>query len=444
MASEPWPRCPEAAAYFSELLKDFCAKNPPLAVLAERLESEGGVDLHALVDHWVLPSSDGLETHLYSLGLIKTVTPEGDEVFAHPGARLPRVRIKNKPAPILALGVENIAEFCEKQSLPLHACHGDDDAAYQCGHVSLPYGEIMPIARRGYTGFAPAELSEETATALTATRDSFTSRTRAGDELAVIAEAHTRFEEAARTLGRGRATDEFFAAERVYYLARNAAARWQYDRQVALGIGWANHDHHTYRCSRRAFKALIQLFVTMGFLCRERFYAGAEAGWGAQVLEHPESRVVIFADVDISPEELNLDFSQEQLPERETLGTIGLWCALHGSSIAEAGMHHIECEFLCQKVKTDAEAAGHRVMAPFTDLPYLWQAFTRGEPWPVPAERLEPLVTAGHITAEQSEKFATEGALGSHLEILQRWEGFKGFNKTAVSSIIRDTDARKN
>jgi hypothetical protein len=95
-------------------------------------------------------------------------------------------------------------------------------------------------------------------------------------------------------------------------------------------------------------------------------------------------------------------------------------------------------------VKDDAEVAGYPVMAPFTDLPYLWQAFTKGELWPVPTERLAPLVAAGHITAEQSEKFATEGALGSHLEILQRWEGFKGFNKTAVSSIIRDTDARRN
>jgi hypothetical protein len=171
-----------------------------------------------------------------------------------------------------------------------------------------------------------------------AARKAFDTRPRAGDELSVIAEARTRFEEAATILGWGRATEEFFAAERFYYLARNFAARWQYNRQVALGIGWANHDHHTYRCSRAAFKALIQLFVTMGFLCRERFYAGAEAGWGAQVLEHPESRVVIFADVDISPEELDLDFSEAQLPERESLGTIGLWCALHGSSIAQAGI----------------------------------------------------------------------------------------------------------
>ena len=441
MPLEPWPRCPEAAAYFSQLLTEFCIKNPPVAALARRLEDEGGVDLHSLVDHWTLPPSEGLEEKLLALGLVKTTLPEGDEVFSHPGARLPRLRIKAKrTTPVLALGVENVREFCEKQNLPLDSLHGDDDSGYQCGHVELPDGELMPIVRRGYVGFAPQTAPQD----LAEIRESLRARPREGDELAVISEARARFETAEKSLGAGRATEEFFAAEREFYLVRNAAARWQYGRQVKLGIGWANHDHHTYRSSRAAFQDLIRLFVSMGFVCRERFYAGAEAGWGAQVLDHPESRVVIFADVDVSPEELDLDFSEALLPTKNSLGTIGLWCALHGSSIAAAGMHHIECEFLCQKVKNDAIASGFPVMAPFTELPYLWQAFTQGEIWPVSPEKLRPLVSVGHISAEQAEKFEKIGALGSHLEILQRWEGFKGFNKTAVSNIIRDTDARRN
>ena len=437
----PWPRCPEAAAYFQELFQYFANQNPQIAQLAQRFEAEAGVDILSLVDHWILPPTGGLIERWEVLGLVKKTLPEGDEVWEHPGARLPRLRVKAKrTTPCLALGVESIAEFAAKNHLALEACHGDDDSGYQCGHLSLPHGELMPIVRRGYRGFAPQSRLD----GLEAARAEFAARPRTDDEQASIAAAQKLFGKHAATLRRGRATDEFFAAERDYYLARNAAARWQYARHEAIGIGWANHDHHTYRCSRAAFPALIRLFVAMGFICRERFYAGAEAGWGAQVLEHPESRVVIFADVDIAPEELDLDFAAVELVPRTTLGTIGLWCALHGSSIATAGMHHIECEFLCQKVKDDANAAGHTVMAPFTELPMLWQAFTVGEPWLVPQERLAPLVTAGHLTREQAEKFATLGALGSHLEILQRWEGFKGFNKTAVSNIIRDTDARRN
>jgi len=36
----------------------------------------------------------------------------------------------------------------------------------------------------------------------------------------------------------------------------------------------------------------------------------------------------------------------------------------------------------------------------------------------------------------------SEGALGSHLENLQRRGGFKGFNQKSVSAIIQATDPR--
>ena len=36
-----------------------------------------------------------------------------------------------------------------------------------------------------------------------------------------------------------------------------------------------------------------------------------------------------------------------------------------------------------------------------------------------------------------------QGAIGSHLENLERNEGFKGFNQTGVSEIISATDPRK-
>ena len=122
---------------------------------------------------------------------------------------------------------------------------------------------------------------------------------------------------------------------------------------------------------------------------RERFYAGKQAGWGAQVLEQPNAGVVIFADVDLSPDELLIDFAHEPLPEREQLGTVGLWCALHGESFLEAGMHHLECQFDFEALRRQLEAeAGVRTMKPFTDFPYLRQAFTEGERWPVREERI--------------------------------------------------------
>ena len=58
-------------------------------------------------------------------------------------------------------------------------------------------------------------------------------------------------------------------------------------------------------------------------------------------------------------------------------------------------------------------------------------------------ERIERLLSAGRITAEQAKQFGEKGALGSHLENLERNQGFKGFNQTGISEIITRTDPRK-
>jgi hypothetical protein len=161
------------------------------------------------------------------------------------------------------------------------------------------------------------------------------------------------------------------------------------------------------------------------------------------VLEQPTAGVIIFADVDLSPDELFEDFAHEGLSPRDQLGTVGLWCALHGEAFLEAGMHHLECQFDFDALKHQLEShEGVRVMRPFTNFPYLRQAFTEGETWRVRPERIEKLLHAGRITDEQAKQFREKGALGSHLENLERNEGFKGFNQTGVSEIIARTDPR--
>ena len=45
---------------------------------------------------------------------------------------------------------------------------------------------------------------------------------------------------------------------------------------------------------------------------------------------------------------------------------------------------------------------------------------------------------------EQFGQFTRDGAIGSHLENLQRHGGFKGFNQKSVSVVIAATDPRKN
>jgi hypothetical protein len=59
--------------------------------------------------------------------------------------------------------------------------------------------------------------------------------------------------------------------------------------------------------------------------------------------------VTVFADVDLRPDETEIDFSEQSLPPASQLGTVGLWCALHGDSLLQAGMHHLEARFVLTK-----------------------------------------------------------------------------------------------
>ncbi len=234
-----------------------------------------------------------------------------------------------------------------------------------------------------------------------------------------------------------------FEVEREYWQSRNRAARVQKARQDRLGLGWANHDHHTFRCSRRFFPRVIGMFTRLGFVLRERFHAGAHAGWGAQVLEHPTTGVVIFADLDLAPEEATHDFSSQALADLPRPGTVGLWVALHGESILEAGMHHLEAQFDFDALRDGLKAeANIETMPPFSDFPFLRQAFTAGERWAVSKQRADRALALGWIDEPQHARFLKEGTIGSHLENLQRREGYKGFNQQAVSAIIAATDPR--
>jgi hypothetical protein len=301
------------------------------------------------------------------------------------------------------------------------------------------------VERHGFRGFDPPTWDERRSVRVMLHLEAFRRRIRHWrSESEGFDHAEQLLDSAIADLGRDLTCDLFFTAEREYWQRRNRAAQFQKARQDRLGLGWANHDHHTYRCSRKWFSRLIGIWEKLGFVLRERFYAGAEAGWGAQVAEHPVCGIVTFNDVDLSPDELMNDFSHEPLPERDTLGTVGLWCGLHGESFLQAGMHHLECQFDFDSLKQQMERdGGIKVMKPFTDFPYLRQAFTEGERWPVKEERLQSLLARKLITPEQAQTFREQGAIGSHLENLERNEGFKGFNQKGVSEIISRVDPRK-
>lgn len=448
--AQVWQPHPEAARFVGGLLDEARARSRGLERLAARMRAETGTRLIDWIDHLTVPSDAVDEATLRAHGFVpRAKGPHPEGAWVHPGAMLPPIEVASGDRRVV-VSVDSVPDFLVAHGAAASArIDGPPGAPLRRARVVVEDGvELWVVERHGADGFEPREVGLAERAAAAQHYEALLARPRsseAGDPEDVDAlfdETIARVRDARAAIGDGSTLALFFRAERAHWQSRNAAARAQKARQDALGLGWANHDHHTYRSSRHCFHRLVELMEAVGLARRERFYAGAEAGWGAQVFEHPTQRLVVFADVDLSPEEVAHDFAGAPLPQRDGFGTVGLWCALHGESALGAGLHHLECQFDFDAAREQLASVGVESMEPFTDLPVLRQAFTVGERWRVDERRAARLRELGAITAEDAARFVAEGALGSHLEILERHHGYRGFNQQGISHIIRKTDPR--
>jgi hypothetical protein len=444
-----WPLCHDAEQFILERLDDFCGRNPFAKRLSDRMLTGAGTLLLDWLDHLIVPATE--QRRLCELGFAEDPLGETDPdslAFWHPDAMLPRVLV-NADAPIgispcsLAVRADSVSDFLAAHNLSVRV-EGEPLSRFRRANVAeAGRAPFFVIERRGYRGYVVKPNAPGGVKALVKAHELWKNRLRHfTDDAEGIRSTHDVLEQVIKLIGRDLACHVVFWEERAYWQGRNRAAQVQKARQDRLGLGWANHDHHTFRSSRRHFVDLMQALEKLGFERRERYYAGAQAGWGAQILEQPVEGITAFCDVDLEPHETELDFSRYRLPDSARLGTIGLWVGLHGESLLDAGMHHLECRFDHELLREQLSALDIQTMKPFSDFPFLKQAFTEGERWPVRPERAGRLRQAGLIDKKQFEQFTTQGALGSHLENLQRKGGFKGFNQKSVSVIIQATDPR--
>jgi len=443
-----WPVCYEAENFVLGQLQAFLARNSFAAALADHMRDQAGTILLDWVDHLVVSAKN--KAQLCEVGYKEDPlgeTPVNQKAFWHPEAMLPRILLdqragENSPA-VAAIHAESISDFMAAHRISAEP-EGDPLSRFRRVVVSAENdARLEAVERRGYRGYVTVRPKAGQIESLLKAHELWKLRQRVfSDDQEGYRRLHACLDRIIGLVGRDLACHVVFAEERAYWQKRNRAGQIQKMRQDQLGLGWANHDHHTFRSSRQRFVDLMEALEKLGFKRRERYYAGAQAGWGAQILEQPVEGIVAFCDVDLNPEETEIDFSRRPLPPSNKLGTIGLWVGLHGESFLEAGMHHLECRFDHALLRDQLAALSVNSMKPFSDFPFLKQAFTEGEKWPVRHERAERLLRSGLIDDAQFKTFASEGAIGSHLENLQRKGGFKGFNQKSVSAIIQATDPR--
>ncbi len=441
-----WEQQAAAEKACLDLIEDGKRQNTTLASFEEKLLQQTSSRLLSWVDHLTLRASGQVREKLGALGFVRR-PDKVQEALYHPGALLPAILLSSDPSGPdqgVALKVESIADF-----LQVNGLQAEIEGGLFCPLRRALLGrekgvELSVVERRGTGDYEPAARDDAYLRTYLEAEEAWQTRPRTGeDEEQLFAAIFGIADRLVEELGPELAAHIVCRGERSYWLARNFAGRVQQGRHATLGLGWANHDHYTFRSSRRNFSRLVTLFSHLGFQDRERYYAGAEAGWGAQIMENPAAGLTLFLDVDLAPEEVATEFSREELKERDRLGTVGLWCALHGDSILGAGMHHLAAQFAFEPLMADLARFGVAYMAPFSNFPYLKQAFSVAEQWDVAPARVKKLVRDKMITNEQGERFLSQGAIGSHLENIERREGYKGFNRKNVSAIIRDTDPRR-
>jgi hypothetical protein len=428
-------------ALVAATLNDALAAVPDARSLADRLRDDIGVRLIDILDYISLPEGSDVSAFLDTGWAPDASDPT---VLRNDTGLFPVVLVSGQGL-VMGFKVEYVHEFGAAQGLSAPV-EGAMHAPFRRMRYAYANGVFFDaVERRGSRGFEPDNPSAATLRAAQLHLQTFRTRRRSFDSIGAGYDATDAMVAAAvADLGQDWACWLWLRAEREYWESRNSAGRLQKARQDVHGIGWANQDHHTYDSSREWFHRCVGVLEALGFECRELFYAGDAAGWGSQILEQPAIGSVIFADIDLAPDELDIDFAHMELEPLPFLRRAGLWCGLHGESMFESGINHLECMYDHTIMSRQLEAQGVRFMAPFSDFPHLYQALTEGEWWPVDPARVDALERAGYISAEQAEDFRLHGSIGSHLENLERNDGFKGFNQPGIDGVLRAIDPRKN
>jgi hypothetical protein len=431
-----WAPQPVAEQALSHLLRLADERSTFLRRYATHLLEGASVRVRDIIDHLELAEGDDV-ARLAEAGWIS----DAEGARRNPTGLFPPV-IGGKRF-VLWLRVESIELFAAATG-SLVEVEGPKHGPLRRAFVAQePDVAIGIVERGGDGGFDVPTVSARLIRDARVHLSAFLSRRREFDAVeAGLAQTEALIERAVADLGPHWACDLWLKAERDYWMRRCPSGRLQKRRQDAVGIGWANIDHHTYDGSRRHFQQTIRLLEKLGYELREMLYAGELAGWGSQVLEQPVIGSTIFADVDLAPEELAIDFAHEPLPELPKHRRAGFLSELLGESILEAGLNHVAGLYDQRALRRQLEADGLRFMAPFSDFPHLYQELTTGDWTAVDPRRVDALEAAGHIGAAEAENLRLDGSIVTHLENIERNDGYKGFNRDGIDSVLRKLDPR--
>jgi hypothetical protein len=434
-AGVQWERQVQAQEAYLATIARLLEASPQTKAFADKLLQETAIRLIDIVDHLIL-AEDAMLATLTAAGWSQDGT-----VFRNPAGQFPPVLRGNRS--VIMIRVESIDQF--------NRVHGLTSASQGAPYAPLriavafdgPQVSMGIVERNGGSGYVVEASDPATIRDGRLFLGAFRTRRRQFDSVdAGLTAVERLVDQAVAAIGPHRACAFWLMAERENWMRRCAAGRLQKARQDAAGVGWANIDHHTYDGSRQHYRQTIRILEKLGYERREMLYAGELAGWGSQVLEQPVIGSTIFADVDLSPEELSVDFARESLPVLPKHRRAGLLSELLGESILEAGLNHVAGLYDQRVLRSQLAGHGVQMMQPFTNWPHLYQELTEGDWDAVDPLRVDKLERNGHVSATEAEELRMNGSIVTHLENIERNDGYKGFNREGIDSVLRKLDPR--
>jgi hypothetical protein len=389
------------------LLGQALESAPSAGRFADRLLTLCGIRLHDILDHIALPHDPEMGARGWRI--------DEDSVWRAPHGLLPPIVESSRFA--IALRVECVEKFLAATGIEARI-EGEAHGPYRSARVFEGRGvSFVVVERRGFSEFSPPPVGSRKIRRARIHQQVFRTRRRQFQNAARgLAHIYRLAEAAAADLGPSWAGALFLRAEREYWLTRCASALRQHQRQVEAGVGWCAVEHHAYACSREHFNDTIQVLCTLGHRRGEIVRAGNGAQWGVQVLDASATAIAPYTMVslDLAPGEGPEGIGRGMLSPLTWHGPPGLWSALHGESILDAGLHCVSA--VCDEGARSGLATSslERGALPTE------ASVAENEPRPVDPRRVELLERDGYISREQAEFYRLCGAAGAHFQPTSR------------------------
>ena len=300
-----WKTQPAAARWVTRTIDSFAARNPLIRrswPISCANSPARGWSIGSTISR--LATTDALATSIGELADVGYVPRRRSEarVWRHPLGMFPPV-IVNSGRTGLALRCDSVDAGSTGAATRCSACT-PADAEQVIGrrgsmyrHVAIDdhvgCAKLWLVERHGYAGFDVAQTRRRADR-----RGSAASPRRFATAARVSRRSTMAFDHASRAVRRrGRRHRPRLGLRPVLRRRARLLAKPQprrpacstSGRSASASAGPTTTTTRTAPAASR-FPQLIATLEHMGFHCRERFYAGREAGWGAQVLEQPECR----------------------------------------------------------------------------------------------------------------------------------------------------------